>query len=69
MPQKTRRSRRSPNPVGTGQGIMYGLCKVYKDIVDASLRFGPILSIIIAPIYKSAKFLVPFLKCEGPVCL
>ena len=27
-------TRKSPKPVGTRQGIMYGFCKVHKDIID-----------------------------------
>ena len=45
-----------------GPGIMYGLCKVHKDIIDNCLPFRPILSAINTPIYKLAKFLVPISK-------
>ena len=52
---------RSLKPVGTRLGIMYGLCKVHKDIDNyPSLR--PLLSAINTPTYKLAKFLVPLLK-------
>ena len=53
---------RSFKPVGTRPGIMFGLCKVHKDIIDNCPPFRPILSAINTPTYKSAKFLVPFLK-------
>ena len=55
-------TRRSLKPVGTRPGIMYGLCKVHKDIVDNCPPFRPILSAINTPTYKLAKFLVPILK-------
>ena len=53
---------RSLKLVGTRPGIMYGLCKVQKDIIDNSPPFRPILSAINTPTYKLAKFLVPILK-------
>ena len=43
-------------------GIMYGLCKVHKDIIDNCPRFRPILSAINTPTYKLAKFFVPILR-------
>ena len=45
-------TRRYLKPVGTKPGIMYGLCKVHKDIIDNCPSFGPILSAINTPIYK-----------------
>ena len=53
-------TRRSLKPVGTRPGIMYGLCKVHKDIIDNCPPFWSILSVI--PTNKLAKFLVPILK-------
>ena len=53
---------RSLKPVGTRPGIMYGLCKVHKDIIDNFPPFRPILSAINTPTYKLAKFLLPILK-------
>ena len=53
---------RSLKPVGTRPGIMYGLCKVRKDIIDNCPPFRPILSAINTPTYKLAKFLVSILK-------
>ena len=41
---------------------MYGICKVYKDIIDNCPPFWPNLSAINTPTYKLAKFLVPVLK-------
>ena len=35
-----------PKPVGTRPGIMYGLCKIHKDITNNCLPFRPILSAI-----------------------
>ena len=55
-------TRRSLKPVGTRPGIMYGLCKVHKDIIDNCPPFRPVLSAINTPTYKLAKFLVPILK-------
>ena len=55
-------TRRSLKPVGTRPGIMYGLCKVHKDIIDSCPPFRPVLSAINTPTYKLAKFLVPVLK-------
>ena len=43
-------------------GILYGLCKVHKVIIDVCLPFAPILSVIGTPSYKLAKFLVPKLS-------
>ena len=44
---------------GSRPGILYGLCKVHKNIVDKRPLFGPILSAIGTPSYEIAKFLVP----------
>ena len=55
-------TRKSPKPFGTRPGIMYGLCKVHKDIINNCLPFWPILLAINTPTYKLAKFLVPVLK-------
>ena len=55
-------TRRSLKPVGTRSGIMYGLCKVHKDIIDNCPPFRPIFSAINAPTYKIVKFIVPILK-------
>ena len=58
----SKEARRSLKPVGTRPGIMCGLCKVHKDIIDNCLPFQPILSSINTCTYKLAKFLVPILK-------
>ena len=43
-------------------GILYGLCKVHKAIIDVCPPFRAILSAIGTPSYKLAKFLVPELS-------
>ena len=43
-------------------GILYGLCKVHKAIIDVCPPFRPILSAIGTPSYEPAKFLVPKLS-------
>ena len=55
-------ARRSLKPVGTRPSIMYGLCKIQKDIIDNCPSFRSILSTINIPTCKLAKFLVPILK-------
>ena len=40
-------------------GILYGLCKVHKQLVDNCPSFRPITSTIKTPTYNIAKFLVP----------
>ena len=48
---------------GSRPGVLYGLCKVRKSIVDVFLSFRHILSAIGTPTYKIAKFLLPILSC------
>ena len=55
-------TRTSLKPIGTRPGIMYGLWKVHKDIINNCPRFRLILSASNTPSYKLAKFLVPILK-------
>ena len=55
-------TRRFLKPVGTRPGIMHGLCKVHKDIIDNCPPFRSILSAINTLTYKLANFLVPILK-------
>ena len=43
-------------------GILYGLCKIHKSIVDGVPPFRPILSAIGTPTYKLAKIFVPLLE-------
>ena len=43
-------------------GVLYGLCKVQKAIVDVFPPLKPILSTIGTPTYKIAKFLAPILS-------
>ena len=45
--------------MGSIPGILYGLCKVHKAIVDVCPPFRPILSAIGTPTYKLAKSLLP----------
>ena len=47
-------TRKSLKPVGTRPGIIYGLCKVHKDIIDNCPSFRPILSAINTATYKLA---------------
>ena len=49
-------------PVGSQPGVLYGLVKVHKKIIDGCPAFRPILSAIGTPTYKTANFLVPVLK-------
>ena len=44
--------------VRSRQGILYGLCKVHKAIIDVCPPFRSIISAIGTPSYKFAKFLV-----------
>ena len=50
-------------PVGCSPGILYGLCKVHKEVPvgDRCPPFRPILSAIGTASYNLAKFLVPLL--------
>ena len=43
-------------------GILYGLCKVRKQLVDNCPLFRPIMSAIKTPTYNLAKFLVSLLQ-------
>ena len=45
--------------VGSNQGVLYGLWKVHKAVVDMCLHFRPILSAIGTPSHKLAKYIVP----------
>ena len=55
-------TRRYLKPVGTRPVIIYGLCKVHKDIIDNCPLFWPILVAINVLTYELAKFLVPKFK-------
>ena len=48
--------------VGSTFGVLYGLCKVHKAIVDVCPPFRPILSGTRTPTYKNAKFPVPIMS-------
>ena len=49
-------------PSGSNPGVLYGLCKVHKEVVGDSPPFRPILSSIGTSSYNIAKFFVPILK-------
>ena len=49
-------------PTDLKPGILYGLCKIHKSIVDGVTPFCPIMSAIGTPTYKLAKFFVPLLE-------
>ena len=49
-------------PSGSRPGIMYGLSKVHKQLVDGFPKLRPILSAINTPTYKLAKFLVTIME-------
>ena len=50
-------------PIGSRPGILYGLGKVHKPLIDGHPKFRPILSAIGTSTYNLAKFLNPIL-CE-----
>ena len=58
----TEKTRKSPKPVGTRPGVMYGSSKVHKAIVENCMPFQPILSALNTPTYKFAKYLLQILK-------
>ena len=49
-------------PRGSSFGVLYGLCKTHKKVLDKCPPFRPILSAIKSPSYNLAKFLVPFIE-------
>ena len=49
--------------VGSRDGVIYGICKVHKAIVDVCPPFRPILPATGTPTFEIAKFLVPILSC------
>ena len=49
-------------PQGSQPGIMYGLSKIHKPLVDGFPKLRPILSALNTSTYKWAKFFVPLLK-------
>ena len=49
-------------PRGSSFGILYGLCKTHKKVLDKSPPFRCILSAIKTPSYSVAKFLVPHIE-------
>ena len=49
-------------PVGSHFGILYGLAKAHKQLINNCPPFRPILSGIVTPTYNIAWFLVPIRK-------
>ena len=50
-------------PRGSQPGIMYGLSKIHKPLINNFPKLRPILSAINTSTYSWAKFFVPLLKC------
>ena len=50
-------------PRGSQPGIMYGLCKIHKALINNFPKLRFILSAINTATYGWAKFLSPLLKC------
>ena len=62
--------RKSLKPLKSRFGLIYRLCKVYKDIIDNFSPFRLFLSAANTPTYKLATFIVPTLtgsECKGLV--
>ena len=53
---------RNLGPRGSSFGVLYGLCKTHKKVLEKCPPFRPILSTIKTPSYNLAKFLVPLLE-------
>ena len=49
-------------PRGSSFGVLYGLCKTHKKVLDKCPSFRPALSAIKTPSYNLAKFLVPLIE-------
>ena len=49
-------------PTGTKPGILYGLPKIHKALVNNLPKFRPIISMIATPTHKLSKFLVPIIE-------
>ena len=49
-------------PRGFSFGVLYGLCKTHKKVLDKCLPLRPILSAIKTPSYNLDKFLVPLIE-------
>ena len=47
---------------GSSFGVLYGLCKTHKKVLDKCPPFRPILSAIKTPSYNLAKILVPLFE-------
>ena len=53
-------------PCGACSGILYGMAKVHKPVINRCPSLRPIPSAINTPSYKLAKFLVPLLTALTP---
>ena len=49
-------------PRGSSFGVLYGLCKTHKEVLDKCPPLRPILLAIKTPSYNLAKFLVPLIE-------
>ena len=49
-------------PTGTRPGILYGLPKIHKALVNNLPKFRPIISMIATPTHKLSQFLVPIIE-------
>ena len=49
-------------PRGSSFGVLYGLCKTHKKVLNKCPPFRPILSAIKTPSYNLAKYLIPLIK-------
>ena len=49
-------------PRGSSFGVLYGLCKTHKKVLDKCPPIRPIFSAIKTPLYNLAKFLVPLIE-------
>ena len=63
-----KRTHQMLDPIGCKPGILYGLSKVHKPLVDNIPKMRPILSAIGTAGYALSKFLVPILApiAKGP---
>ena len=58
----TEKQYKSIAPTGTKPGILYGLPKIHKALVNNLPKFRPIISMIATPTYKLSKFFVPIIE-------
>ena len=48
--------------IGSRPGILYGLAKIHKPLVNGHSKFRPVLFAIEIAIYRIAKFIVPIMS-------